>query len=72
MFLGLVYTALGLVTAFVVQRLVDDFIPGGHGSRIIAAGGILLGLQLLYQLSYASKSLCCNYLDFTEWGTYGI
>ena len=46
-FLGLVYTALGLVTAFVVQRLVDDFIPGGHGSRIIAAGGILLGLQLI-------------------------
>ncbi len=46
-FLGLVYTALGLVTAFVVQRLVDDFIPGGHRSRIIAAGGILLGLQLI-------------------------
>ena len=46
-FLGLVYTALGLVTAFVVQRLVDDFIPGGQGSRIIAAGGILLGLQLV-------------------------
>ena len=46
-FLGLVYTALGLVTAFVVQRLVDDFIPGGHGSRIIAAGAILLGLQLI-------------------------
>ena len=46
-FLGLVYTALGLVTAFVVQRLVDDFIPGGHGSRILAAGGILLGLQLV-------------------------
>ena len=41
------YTALGLVTAFVVQRLVDDFIPGGDGSRIIAAGGILLGLQLI-------------------------
>ena len=46
-FLGLVYTALGLVTAFVVQRLVDDFIPGGDGSRIIAAGGVLLGLQLI-------------------------
>ena len=46
-FLGLVYTALGLVTAFVVQRLVDDFIPGGHGSRVIAAGGILLGLQMV-------------------------
>jgi len=46
-FLGLVYTALGLGTAFVVQRLVDDFIPGGRGSRIIAAGGILLGLQLV-------------------------
>ena len=46
-FLGLVYTALGLVTAFVVQRLVDDFIPGGHRSRIIAAGGVLLGLQLI-------------------------
>jgi len=46
-FLGLVYTALGLVTAFVVQRLVDDFIPGGHRNRIIAAGGILLGLQLI-------------------------
>ena len=49
-FLGLVYTALGLVTAFVVQRLVDDFIPGGHGRRIIAAGGILLGLQLIRAL----------------------
>ena len=46
-FLGLVYTALGLVTAFVVQRLIDNFIPGRHGSRIIAAGGILLGLQLI-------------------------
>ena len=46
-FLGLVYTALGLVTAFVVQRLVDDFIPGGHGNRIITAGAILLGLQLI-------------------------
>ena len=46
-FLGLVYTALGLVTAFVVQKLVDDFIPGGYGNRILAAGGILLGLQLI-------------------------
>lgn len=46
-FLGLVYTALGLVTAFVVQRLVDDFIPGGRASRIIAAGGFLLGLHLI-------------------------
>ena len=46
-FLGLMYTALGLVSAFVVQRLVDDFIPGGDGSLIIAAGGILLGLQLI-------------------------
>ena len=46
-FLGLVYTALGLVTAFVVQRLVDDFIPGRHANRILAAGGILLGLQLI-------------------------
>lgn len=49
-FLGLVYTALGLVTAFVVQRLVDDFIPDGYGSRIVAAGGILLGLQLVRAL----------------------
>lgn len=47
LFLGIVYTALGLVTAFVVQRLVDDFIPRGYGSRIIAAGGVLLGLQLV-------------------------
>ncbi len=46
-FLGLVYTALGLVTAFVVQKLVDDFIPSGQGSRIIAAGGFLLGLHLI-------------------------
>ena len=35
------------MTAFVVQRIVDDFIPGGHGSRILEAGGMLLGLQLI-------------------------
>jgi ATP-binding cassette subfamily B protein len=49
-FLGLVYTALGLVTAFVVQRLVDDFIPGRQANRIITAGGVLLGLQLIRAL----------------------
>ena len=71
-FLGLVYTALGLVTAFVVQRLVDDFIPGGHGSRIIAAGGILLGLQPLYQLRYAIKSLYDNHLLFITDGVSSV
>ena len=42
-FLGLVYTALGLVTAFVVQRLVDDFIPGGHSRRSTGSSPICCG-----------------------------
>ena len=44
-FLGVTYTVLGLATAVVVQRLIDDFIADGDVSRILWAGGFLLALH---------------------------
>ena len=49
-FLGLVYTMLGLVTAIVVQRLIDDLIPAQDARRILAAGAFLTGVQLIRSL----------------------
>ena len=49
-FLGLVYTLLGLVTAVVVQRLIDDMIPAQDAKRILAAGAFLTALQLVRSL----------------------
>jgi ABC-type bacteriocin/lantibiotic exporter with double-glycine peptidase domain len=46
-FLGVVYTLLGLITAFFVQWLIDHFIPERSYSKIIALGVALLVLQLL-------------------------
>ena len=44
-FLGVIYTLLGLATAVVVQRLIDDFIGERDVSRILWAGGFLLALH---------------------------
>ena len=44
-FLGVIYTVLGLATAVVVQRLIDDFIGERDVSRILWAGGFLLALH---------------------------
>ncbi len=44
-FLGVIYTVLGLATAVVVQRLIDDFIVARDVSHILWAGGLLLALQ---------------------------
>jgi len=44
-FLGVIYTVLGLATAVVVQRLIDDFIGQSDVSRILWAGGFLLVLH---------------------------
>jgi len=44
-FLGVIYTVLGLATAVVVQRLIDDFIGQRDVSRILWAGGFLLALH---------------------------
>lgn len=42
LFLGTIYTFLGLATAFFVQLLLDKFIPQKDYARIIYSGGFLL------------------------------
>ncbi len=46
-FLGLVYTVLGLLTSVFVQWLIDRFIPEGDLGKIAFTGGALMALQLL-------------------------
>ena len=50
-FLGVISTALGLATAVVVQRLIDDFIPQHDVARILWAGGFLLTLHAVRGLT---------------------
>ena len=57
LFLGLVYSGLGIVVALFIQWLLDRLIPFGQANRIVAAGFALLavglvqaGLGLLRQL----------------------
>lgn len=45
-FLGFMYTGLGLLTAAFVQLLLDRFIPSGDTSTIVAAGAVLLAVQV--------------------------
>ena len=40
-FLGLIYTGLGLMTAFFIQRLIDEFIPAANIQKILYTGGFL-------------------------------
>ncbi len=47
LFLGTVYTLLGLLTAFFIQRLIDDFIPQHSLTKIGYTGGFLLILLVL-------------------------
>jgi ABC-type bacteriocin/lantibiotic exporter with double-glycine peptidase domain len=47
LFLGTVYTSLGLLTAFFIQRLIDDFIPKHNLMKIGYTGGFLLILLIL-------------------------
>ncbi len=47
LFLGTVYTLLGLLTAFFIQRLIDDFIPKHNLTKIGYTGGFLLILLFL-------------------------
>lgn len=46
-FIGAVYTAIGLLTALFIQSLVDHHIPNGDLRRILILGGVLLGLQFV-------------------------
>jgi len=41
-FLGLIYTGLGLLTAFFIQQLIDEFIPTANMRKILFTGGFLL------------------------------
>jgi len=50
-FLGIVYTVLGLLTAIFVQRLIDDFIPKRDLSKIIYTGLFLLLLLQIRSLA---------------------
>jgi len=47
LFLGTVYTILGLVTALFVQLLLDKFIPQKDYTKIIYSGGLLLTILIL-------------------------
>jgi len=47
LFLGTVYTILGLVTALFVQLLLDKFIPQKDYTKIIYSGGLLLVILLI-------------------------
>jgi len=44
-FLGVVYTALGLLTSVFVQRLIDRLIPQHRTTAVLVTGGMLLGVQ---------------------------
>lgn len=50
-FLGLIYTALGLLVAVFVQWLIDRFIPERDYFKIIITGACLLALQILRALA---------------------
>ena len=46
-FLGIIYTLLGLITAVLIQQLIDDLIPSKNISKIGYLGGILSLLLLI-------------------------
>jgi len=47
LFLGTVYTLLGLITALFVQLLIDKFIPQKDYTKIFYSGGLLLTIMLI-------------------------
>lgn len=47
LFLGIIYTVIGLATALFVQLLLDKFIPQKDYTKIIYSGGFLLSILLL-------------------------
>lgn len=51
LFLGTIYTILGLVTAIFVQLLLDKFIPEKEISKIIYSGGFLIVILLIKSLT---------------------
>lgn len=51
LFLGSVYTILGLVTALFVQLLLDIFIPEKEITKILYSGGFLIAILLLKSLA---------------------
>jgi ATP-binding cassette subfamily B protein len=46
-FLGVVFTALGLLTSLFVQWVLDRFIPEGNAFKVILTGGMLFLILLL-------------------------
>lgn len=56
-FLGLIYTALGLLVAVFIQSLIDKLIPGRDYFKIIITGVFLLALQLLRALAGYLKQM---------------
>ncbi len=50
LFLGAIYTILGLVTALFVQLLLDKFIPGKEITKILYSGGFLITILLIKSL----------------------
>lgn len=47
LFLGFIYTFIGLITALFIQLLIDDFIPGQQYSKIIYTSGFLIVIFLI-------------------------
>jgi len=46
-FLGLIFTLLGLLTAFFIQQLIDRYIPSGQSNKILYTGSLLLFLLFI-------------------------
>ena len=50
LFLGTIYTILGLITALFVQLLLDKFIPEKEIAKILYSGGFLIAILLINSL----------------------
>jgi ABC-type bacteriocin/lantibiotic exporter with double-glycine peptidase domain len=51
LFLGTIYTILGLTTALFIQLLLDKFIPEKEISKIILSGGFLISILLIKSIA---------------------
>jgi ATP-binding cassette subfamily B protein len=51
LFLGVIYTLLGLLTAIFVQLLLDKFIPQKDYSKILYSGGFLVTILIIKSIA---------------------
>lgn len=51
LFLGVIYTVLGLLTAIFVQLLLDKFIPQKDYSKILFSGGFLITILIIKSIA---------------------